>query len=96
MPWKECNRMDERLRFVARLLDGEKMAAVCREFSISRKTDPAPSSHMRTGVRHDSGTLMPLNLVTIRCSKHQYSPCASSISLRSPACPQVIKTPDEA
>jgi len=26
MPWKECNQMDERLRFVARLLDGEKMA----------------------------------------------------------------------
>jgi putative transposase len=30
--------MDERLRFVARLLDGEKMAVVCREFGISRKT----------------------------------------------------------
>ena len=38
MPWRECNRMDERLRFVARLLDGEKIAAVCREFGISRKT----------------------------------------------------------
>ena len=38
MPWQECNRMDERLRFVARLLDGEKMATVCREFGISRKT----------------------------------------------------------
>ena len=38
MPWKECNQMDERLRFVARLLDGEKMAVVCREFGISRKT----------------------------------------------------------
>jgi putative transposase len=30
--------MDERLRFVARLLDGEKMAVLCREFEISRKT----------------------------------------------------------
>jgi putative transposase len=30
--------MDERLRFVARLLEGEKMAALCREFDISRKT----------------------------------------------------------
>ncbi len=30
--------MDERLRFVARLLDGEKMAVLCREFDISRKT----------------------------------------------------------
>jgi transposase-like protein len=38
MPWKECNQMDERLRLVAKLLDGEKMAAVCREFGISRKT----------------------------------------------------------
>lgn len=38
MPWKECDHMDERLRFVARLLEGEKMAAVCREFGISRKT----------------------------------------------------------
>ena len=38
MPWKKCNRMHERLRFVARLLDGKKMAVVCREFAISRKT----------------------------------------------------------
>src|SRR4029453_11964701 len=38
MPWKECSVMDERLRFVARLLDGESMTEVCREFGISRKT----------------------------------------------------------
>ena len=38
MPWQECCKMDERLRFVARLLDGEKMAVMCREFDISRKT----------------------------------------------------------
>ena len=38
MPWKECHVVDERLRFVARLLDGEKMAALCKEFGISRKT----------------------------------------------------------
>jgi putative transposase len=30
--------MDERLKFVARLLDGEKMAVLCREFDVSRKT----------------------------------------------------------
>jgi transposase len=30
--------MEERVRFVARLLDGEGMSAVCREFGISRKT----------------------------------------------------------
>ena len=38
MPWQECNPMDERLKFVAGLLDGEKMAILCRRFGISRKT----------------------------------------------------------
>lgn len=38
MPWRECNRMDERLRFIGRLLEGEKMAPLCREFGISRVT----------------------------------------------------------
>lgn len=30
--------VDDRLRFVARLLDGEKTAPLCKEFGISRKT----------------------------------------------------------
>lgn len=30
--------MDEKLRFVSRFLDGEKIAALCREFGISRAT----------------------------------------------------------
>jgi transposase InsO family protein len=38
MPWKASSVMEERLRFVARLLDGEPMSDVCREFGISRKT----------------------------------------------------------
>jgi transposase InsO family protein len=38
MPWKECKPMDERIRFVARLLEGEKMSPLCREFGISRVT----------------------------------------------------------
>jgi transposase InsO family protein len=38
MPWKESSVMDERLRFIARLLDGGGMSDVCREFGISRKT----------------------------------------------------------
>jgi putative transposase len=38
MPWRECHVVDERVRFVARLLDGEKMAVLCKEFGISRKT----------------------------------------------------------
>ena len=38
MPWKECHVVDERVRFVRRLLDGESMTGVCEEFGISRKT----------------------------------------------------------
>ncbi len=38
MPWKECNAMDEKLKFVSRFLDGETIAALCREFGISRVT----------------------------------------------------------
>ena len=38
MPWRECSVMEERLRFVARLLEGEGMSELCREFGISRKT----------------------------------------------------------
>ena len=30
--------MDERMRFIARLLDGESMSRLCEEFGISRKT----------------------------------------------------------
>ncbi len=38
MPWQECNQIDERLKFVAGLLDGEKMTVLCRQFGVSRKT----------------------------------------------------------
>lgn len=38
MPWRETSVMEERLRFVARLLEGEGMSEVCRQFGISRKT----------------------------------------------------------
>ncbi len=38
MPWKETSVMDERMRFIGRLLSGEKMAPLCREFGISRVT----------------------------------------------------------
>ena len=34
----ECSKVDERLRFVARLHEGERMTDLCREFDISRKT----------------------------------------------------------
>jgi putative transposase len=52
MPWQECSKVDERLRFVARLLEGEKMAELCREALGMRY--PAelyqPSSHLYRGL----------------------------------------------
>ena len=38
MPWKESNYMDERIKFVTRLIDGDRMTDVCQDFGISRKT----------------------------------------------------------
>lgn len=38
MPWKESRLVNERMRFVIRFEDGERMTDLCREFSISRKT----------------------------------------------------------
>ena len=38
MPWMESTKMDEKLRFVSRFLDGESISALCREFGISRVT----------------------------------------------------------
>src|ERR687884_720713 len=38
MPWKECHVVDERMRFVRRVLDGEPMTALCEEVGISRLT----------------------------------------------------------
>jgi hypothetical protein len=38
MPWKEGSVSDERLRFAAKLPEGESMNELCRDFGISRKT----------------------------------------------------------
>jgi putative transposase len=39
MAWKERSRVDERVLLVAEYVKGEQsMAALCREFGISRKT----------------------------------------------------------
>ena len=38
MPRKRCHKMDEKLRRVSRFPDVEKIAALCREFGISRVT----------------------------------------------------------
>ena len=38
MPWRVSHVMNERMRFVVRLQEGERMTDLCREFGISRKT----------------------------------------------------------
>jgi len=38
MPWKVSNQMDEKVKFVGRVLEGEKISELCVEFGISRKT----------------------------------------------------------
>lgn len=38
MPWKETSVMDERMKFIGRILSGEKIAPLCKEFGISRVT----------------------------------------------------------
>jgi hypothetical protein len=38
MPWKVTDRMEERQKFVRRILAGDQMADVCMEFNMSRKT----------------------------------------------------------
>ena len=38
MPWKETGKMDERLSFIERHRQGERVTDLCREFNISRKT----------------------------------------------------------
>jgi hypothetical protein len=48
MPWKECKPMDERIRFIGRLLESEKMAPLCREFGIRRVTGCRTRSNARS------------------------------------------------
>lgn len=38
MPWKASSHVNERMKFVTRLREGERMTDLCREFGISRKT----------------------------------------------------------
>ena len=51
MPWKGYDLMDQKMKFVARLLEGEKMAPLCREFGISRKTGYKLFERYREGGR---------------------------------------------
>ena len=47
--------MDERLRLIARLLEGVKTAPLCREFGISRVTDHKAQGTTLVGAQDPNG-----------------------------------------
>lgn len=81
MPWKETSVMEERLRFVARLLEGEGMSDVCRAFGISRKTGykifnrykddglEALTDRSRQPVRYANQLPEPVEAMIVSCKK---------------------------
>ncbi|ENN84891.1 putative transposase [Rhizobium freirei PRF 81] len=81
MPWREASVMEERLRFVARLLEGEGMSDVCREFGISRKTGykifnrykddglEALTDRSRRPVRYANQLPVPVEAMIVRLKK---------------------------
>lgn len=83
MPWRETSVMDERLRFVARLLEGEGMSDVCRDFGISRKTGykifnrykdeglEALTDRSRRPVRYANKLPDPVEAMIVRCKKEK-------------------------
>jgi len=83
MPWKECSVMEERLRFVARLLEGEEMSGLCREFGISRKTGyrlwsrykdqglEAFSDRSRRPVRYGNQLPMQVETMIVTCKREK-------------------------
>ena len=83
MPWKETSVMEERLRFVARLLEGEGMSDVCREFGISLKTGykifnrykddglEALTDRSRRPVRYANQLPAPVEAMIVSCKKNK-------------------------
>ena len=72
MPWKECHVVDERLRFIARWLDGEQMARLCAEVENSRKT----------GLSGRSGPRAPSH--SVHCADQLYPATSWANRLASP------------
>lgn len=83
MPWRETSIMEERLRFVARLLEGEGMSEVCRDFGISRKTGykifnlykdgglEALTDRSRRPVRYANQLADPVEAMIVRLKKEK-------------------------
>jgi len=81
MPWKETCVMDERIKFIGRLLSGEKMAPLCREFGISRSTgykiwkryqefgSPAVFDQSRAPHKHPNQTPFEIEQLIVRLKK---------------------------
>ena len=75
--------MDERLRFVAKLLDGDSMTEVCCEFGISRKTGyksfsrckengfEASSDRSRRPVRYANQLPPQIESLIVRCKREK-------------------------
>ena len=84
--------MEERLRLVARLLEGEAMSEVCREFGVSRKTGykiferykdhglEALSDRSRRPVRYANQLPRQIESLIVRCKqeKPHWAPARSA------------------
>jgi transposase-like protein len=105
MPWKECDVMDARTKFIARLLDEEQMSEVCRDFGISRKTGykiwnryqnygaEAFTDRSRQPVRYANQLPRQLETLIIRMKKEKPSWGAPKIRERMIRKYPEIKTP---
>ena len=83
MPWRTGTVEEERLRFIARLLEGESMSEVCRSFGISRKTGykiynrykqegpVALSDRSRRPVRYANQLPEPVERLIVECKREK-------------------------
>ncbi len=67
MPWKECSVVEERLRFVARLLDGEAMTELCRSSAFHAKPAAKSLTATRSMASRPSATAGPCATKQERC-----------------------------
>jgi transposase len=97
--------MDERLKFIAQLLDGQKMAALCREFGISRKTGykilkryrdcgvEALTDRSRWPYRHANQLPLQIETLIVRLKQDKPTWCAPKIRERLIRCYPDVHAP---
>jgi hypothetical protein len=96
MPWKESSVMEERLRFVARLLDGETMTDVCREFGISRKIpscQPCCSKPCSRTPAYSDASASPARMFESTPNRRMRSPCCAR--RERPCCRSPAEQPNQ-